>query len=99
MSSPYFLKVSQSWGSAAALLIVGSAAGFLIGRVTAATETIPSHPNAPTNSPEAEAESSSDDESDEESFQQFPGSHEECKLVLAVRSDLGMTKGRYRYVP
>lgn len=27
----------------------------------------------------------------------FPGSTEECKLILVVRSDLGMTKGMYMY--
>lgn len=40
----------------------------------------------------------SDEESDDESaseLSEFPGHGEECKLVLVVRTDLGMTKGIY----
>lgn len=37
--------------------------------------------------------SGDDDASDLGELQSFPGNTEECKLVLVVRSDLGMTKG------
>jgi len=51
---------------------------------------------------DAETESEDDDgEEDDDSdvqdlgeLQTFPGNTEECKLVLVVRSDLGMTKGK-----
>jgi len=51
---------------------------------------------------DAETESDDDDgEEDDDSdvqdlgeLQTFPGNTEECKLVLVVRSDLGMTKGK-----
>lgn len=52
----------------------------------------------------SETESSDDDDAAEEDdeddvqdlgeLQTFPGNSEECKLVLVVRSDLGMTKGK-----
>jgi hypothetical protein len=36
----------------------------------------------------------SDDEDDQSELSEFPKNlHEECKLVLVVRTDLGMTKG------
>jgi hypothetical protein len=38
-----------------------------------------------------EYEDSSDDEATD--LSEFPGHNEECKLVLVVRTDLGMTKG------
>ena len=34
-----------------------------------------------------------EDEDDEQELNRFEGSNEECKLVLVVRTDLGMTKG------
>ncbi|KAH6618944.1 peptidyl-tRNA hydrolase PTH2-domain-containing protein [Boeremia exigua] len=46
---------------------------------------------------ESEAESSDDedeDEDDDTAPAEFPGHSEECKMVLVVRTDLGMTKGK-----
>jgi PTH2 family peptidyl-tRNA hydrolase len=37
---------------------------------------------------------SSDDEDDDTAPAEFPGHTEECKMVLVVRTDLGMTKGK-----
>ena len=34
-----------------------------------------------------------EDEEVQEDLSDFQGSHEDCKLVLVVRTDLGMTKG------
>ncbi|PSN61139.1 PTH2-domain-containing protein [Corynespora cassiicola Philippines] len=44
----------------------------------------------------SEKEEDSDESSDEEGDapSEFPGHSEECKLVLVVRTDLGMTKGK-----
>ncbi|KAF2994956.1 hypothetical protein E8E13_002729 [Curvularia kusanoi] len=39
-------------------------------------------------------EESSDDEDDDTAPAEFPGHTEECKMVLVVRTDLGMTKGK-----
>jgi hypothetical protein len=50
---------------------------------------------------EKDSEESSDEESDEDSGEdntvpaEFPGHNEECKMVLVVRTDLGMTKGTH----
>jgi hypothetical protein len=48
--------------------------------------------------------SSSSEDTDEaldslQELQSFPGNTEECKLVLVVRTDLGMTKGLYQSTP
>lgn len=42
---------------------------------------------------DSEDESSDDDEDDDTAPAEFPGHTEECKMVLVVRTDLGMTKG------
>lgn len=58
--------------------------------------------NAETESDDDEDEDEDDDESDVQDLgelQTFPGNTEECKLVLVVRSDLGMTKGVFLPVP
>jgi hypothetical protein len=52
----------------------------------------------PTSSASASASSASASDSDDSvqdlgELQSFPGNSEECKLVLVVRTDLGMTKG------
>ncbi len=46
---------------------------------------------------ESQDESSDDDDEEEDDFTpaEFPGHTEECKMVLVVRTDLGMTKGMY----
>ena len=85
-----------------AYILVGAFAGFVLGRVTAPlsgsstkldvgkTDTTPKAP--PTQSPESD----SDEENEEEQgdLASFESSREECKLVLVVRTDLGMTKGK-----
>jgi|SRR5690242_12657326 len=38
---------------------------------------------------------SSEDEAADTAPAEFPGHTEECKMVLVVRTDLGMTKGAY----
>jgi PTH2 family peptidyl-tRNA hydrolase len=51
----------------------------------------------PTKSEKEEAEDSEDESSDEDDDStpaEFPGHNEECKMVLVVRTDLGMTKGK-----
>ncbi len=40
-----------------------------------------------------EDEDSEDEEEDQGELKSFEGNREECKLVLVVRTDLGMTKG------
>ena len=40
-----------------------------------------------------DSEDESSDEDDDSTPAEFPGHNEECKMVLVVRTDLGMTKG------
>jgi hypothetical protein len=44
---------------------------------------------------EEEEEDSSDSEDDDSTPAEFPGHDEECKMVLVVRTDLGMTRGTF----
>ena len=43
----------------------------------------------------SDADSESGDVQDSGELKTFPGNSEECKLVLVVRTDLGMGKGKY----
>lgn len=45
------------------------------------------------NDQESEDESSDDENDNDTAPAEFPGHTEECKMVLVVRTDLGMTKG------
>ncbi|KAF2470665.1 PTH2-domain-containing protein [Lindgomyces ingoldianus] len=51
-------------------------------------------PPSTSNGKQAEDSEESSDEDDEAALSDFAGSTEECKLVLVVRTDLGMTKGK-----
>jgi len=97
----------QEYRAAIALLLVGTVAGFLAGRLstpppspTPSPKEAPSPPPVPAKEPEKEKplpKNEYPDWSDEDEAQgelsEFPGINEECKLVLVVRTDLGMTKG------
>lgn len=53
---------------------------------------------APSGGKEKAVDSEEDESSDEEDDSipaEFPGHKEECKMVLVVRTDLGMTKGTF----
>lgn len=69
-------------------------------RSTAGARLRRSGDEAETSDDDLDAKSSGDDEDEDEDLQDlgelktFPGNQEECKLVLVVRTDLGMGKGR-----
>jgi PTH2 family peptidyl-tRNA hydrolase len=86
-----------------AYLITGALAGFFLGRITASAAPSPSSSSSSSASPSAAKESkpiATDDdyetesESGDDELGTFASSREECKLVLVVRTDLGMTKGK-----
>jgi PTH2 family peptidyl-tRNA hydrolase len=81
-----------------AYLITGAIAGFFLGRFSAVAPSSPSSSPAPSSKQSKEAASEDDYEADSEDDQaelgSFASSREECKLVLVVRTDLGMTKGK-----
>ena len=85
-------------GAAVAFLVVGTVAGFFLGRLTAppSKDLLRKTSRNVTHSRSKEeildADSGSEDEGDQD-LQSFEGRHEECKLILVVRTDLGMTKG------
>jgi PTH2 family peptidyl-tRNA hydrolase len=84
-------------------LIVGALAGFFIGRFTASRSSTPTSTSDGTTTSvpsqkkplEDDYESESSEEEEQGELSDFKGHrNEECKLVLVVRTDLGMTKGK-----
>lgn len=78
---------------ATACAIVGLVTGYLIGQAKSlglfGGSPISAAPGRKEQLEDSEEESDEDDSAPNE----FAGSNEECKLVLVVRTDLGMTKG------
>ena len=81
---------------ATACAIVGLVTGYLIGQA----KSLGLFGGSPISAPQkdkaiTEESEESEDESDEDDSvpNEFPGHKEECKMVLVVRTDLGMTKG------
>ena len=85
---------------AAACAILAGVTGYFIGTAKSLglfggspiSEPAPQRKSEKAQQPEAE---SSDEEDDDTAPAEFPGHTEECKMVLVVRTDLGMTKGMY----
>jgi PTH2 family peptidyl-tRNA hydrolase len=102
MSIPLQIRNSRAMGAAVAFLVIGTVAGFFLGRLTApASEEITSKSSGQGQSSSSIAKSKqallesdvdSEDEGDQD-LKSFEGHREECKLILVVRTDLGMTKG------
>jgi PTH2 family peptidyl-tRNA hydrolase len=82
-------RVQTAWGASAVLLAIGTLAGFFLGRVTAPAAGLQA--NGVSKNPEGDEDS----EDEDQDLNAFAESDEECKLVLVVRTDLGMTKGLY----
>jgi PTH2 family peptidyl-tRNA hydrolase len=81
---------------ATACAIVGLVTGYLLGQA----KSLGLFGGSPILAPQARKEKALDsDEEDESSDEEdgapseFPDHNEDCKLVLVVRTDLGMTKG------
>lgn len=84
---------------AIACAIIGGVTGYMIGQAKS-LGLFGGNPVARKSSKEKNgAEIDSDESDDDESAPaEFPNNPEECKLVLVVRTDLGMTKGMGLYV-
>jgi PTH2 family peptidyl-tRNA hydrolase len=80
---------------ATACAIVGLVTGYLIGQAKSLGLFGGSPISAPQGGKATTEESEESEESDEDDSvpNEFPGHKEECKMVLVVRTDLGMTKG------
>lgn len=94
---------------AIACAIIGGVTGYFIGQAKSlglfGGSPISEGPLRKKDKKGAEtSDESSDEEEDEEENNgdlatEFPGHNEECKLVLVVRTDLGMTKGTLYTLP
>jgi len=82
---------------AAACAILAGVTGYFLGQAKSLGLFGGSPVSQPTKSEKEEAEDSEDESSDEDDDStpaEFSGHTEECKMVLVVRTDLGMTKGK-----
>ncbi|KAF2130954.1 peptidyl-tRNA hydrolase [Dothidotthia symphoricarpi CBS 119687] len=84
---------------AAACALMGGVTGYFLGQAKSLGLFGGSAVSEPTlEKGEKEEDSDSSDEDNEEEDDtapaEFPGHTEECKMVLVVRTDLGMTKGK-----
>lgn len=80
---------------AAACAILAGVTGYMLGQAKSLGFFGGSPISQPARSEKSKANESEDESSDEEDGStpaEFPG-QEECKMVLVVRTDLGMTKG------
>ncbi|KAI4605418.1 uncharacterized protein J4E87_010111 [Alternaria ethzedia] len=86
---------------AAACAILAGVTGYMIGQAKSLGFLGGSPISQPKKSEKKEkaedsedSEDESSDEDDDSAPAEFPGHNEECKMVLVVRTDLGMTKGK-----
>ncbi|KAJ4368760.1 hypothetical protein N0V83_005842 [Neocucurbitaria cava] len=83
---------------AVACAIIAGVTGYMLGQAKSLGLFGGSPVSQPQQRKDKKADTSDDEESDEEDDDtapaEFPGHPEECKLVLVVRTDLGMTKGK-----
>ena len=80
---------------AAACAIMGVVTGYFIGQAKSLGLFGGSALSEPSSREKDKEDFDTEDESDDDDSApaEFPNSPEECKLVLVVRTDLGMTKG------
>jgi PTH2 family peptidyl-tRNA hydrolase len=81
---------------AAACAILAGVTGYMLGQAKSLGLFGGSPVSQPAQSEKEKAKDSDDefsDEDDDSTPAEFPGHNEECKMVLVVRTDLGMTKG------
>lgn len=87
---------------AMACAILAGVTGYMLGQAKSLGLFGGSPVSTPTQGKEKaheDSEASSDDESDDDTAPaDFKGNSEECKMVLVVRTDLGMTKGVYKCI-
>jgi PTH2 family peptidyl-tRNA hydrolase len=103
-----FTTSASDYRTTIALILAGTIAGYFIGRVTNNTVLHTRTAESPREESSAKAANLSppaaeariptpepDSDSDDGEYADFQGYNEECKLVLVVRTDLGMTKGSH----
>lgn len=78
---------------ATACAIIGLVTGYLIGQAKSLGLFGGSPISGPPSHNEQAIDSDESSDEDDSAPNEFPGHSEECKLVLVVRTDLGMTKG------
>src|ERR1700753_1215974 len=94
MADSSTLRVPGHWGAGAVLLFIGTLAGFFLGRLTAPADNFAASIHSRGSGKNLDNDLEDSDNEGEDALNDFKGRNEEYKLVLVVRTDLGMTKGR-----
>jgi hypothetical protein len=93
-------ETPSAWAVAFGASVVAGLAGYFLGAASSigvfgSTSTGKLSPKN-NDDKDSQIENDSDDSEDDQEFDKFENHYtEECKLVLVVRTDLGMTKGTY----
>jgi PTH2 family peptidyl-tRNA hydrolase len=87
------IRDSTAMGTAIAFLVVGSIAGFFLGRVTTRAASTGTSGSSAKHVKSIAGFNGEDEDEDDQELQSFENQLEEMKLILVVRTDLGMTKG------
>ena|ERR1700742_4446113 len=93
MSDSNALRVPSHWGAGAVLLFIGTLAGFFLGRLTAPSDASGQLIHSKRSGKNVVTESAIESDTEGEDLNDFKDINEEQKLILVVRTDLGMTKG------
>jgi PTH2 family peptidyl-tRNA hydrolase len=83
---------------AVACAIIAGVTGYMLGQAKSlglfgGSPVSQPQPRESKKADDSEEEEESSDEDDDTTPAEFPDHKEECKMVLVVRTDLGMTKG------
>lgn len=86
---------------AAACAILAGATGYMLGQAKSLgffggspiSQTTRLEKEKADDSEDESSDEDDEDDEDDSTPTEFPGHNEECKMVLVVRTDLGMTKG------
>jgi PTH2 family peptidyl-tRNA hydrolase len=93
MANSTLERLLPTASTSVALLFVGTITGFFLGRATTSQSILPARTGPIQLQESDQSESDYDSDIDTDLTQPSTDSNEECKLILVVRTDLGMTKG------
>lgn len=97
------MSVDQQYPSTLSIVIattiVAGLAGYFLGQAQTIGVFTATNTESPLQNNAEDGESDSgegDDDDEQEGLESFDGHNEPCKLILVVRTDLGMTKGNHK---
>jgi hypothetical protein len=90
---------------AVACALIAGVTGYMLGQAKSLgffggspVSTPAQRKEKPTEESDESSDEDNEDSEDDTAPAEFPGHNEECKMVLVIRTDLGMTKGMRLYL-